>query len=686
MAYSSFKILFSETAETAGTFPPLGTIVSIKETATVTNFKETLVASRTVAGEFTSPIETGGVYNTYLGRTLADAFIADFNQTGLYTITAEDFAGALNALGRGVCTVTALYPNAVFEIDPANPLPAYIRVEITNVVSPPIIQIGTPVFSTASATPCELIKVTIPTTPQAFKMVSPIIDNAPANPIVFDINRGQIIVLVVENTDGVKSQLQINLPAYLSPANFTAQIITTPTGSTATIIGVNYAGLTLEYSINGSTWQTSNVFAGLTAGLYNFYVRDQYGCQFLKPFEVKEFSNNDITVPVPYFAISKSNPIRYAQRVDFELTPKTDENTLSYEAETNTVYCEVQNYLNTDQVTTQFRSNFTTNEVNIIKKDGTKTAVFPVKKSYNMDIKDKRDARMINVGTDATKTGVYFTAGNVYNYDTNAVIGTYALNGALPEWGVVGNYFKINNVWYAIEQITYDAVKQASVLVISLNYVANPNPIIVGTIYDRHNYEVYEFVTDFSNFANQEIQVETIASDVNYATVKYLSEIISTSETLERYLEIVYWNTQNTDIFYATGFRGLIRMAYESIKGRIEDQNELHKTDTNVLLLAETMYETDDFIFEPQTKEVMRKLTRILSHEIVFINGVGYLKNGTFTVENLGYSNLYSITAPMIKTGSIFNAIVSNEEELMDFPPIDVPALIEFENGFIKYK
>jgi hypothetical protein len=686
MAYSSFKILFSESDLVTGVFPPLGTIVSILESSTNTNFKETLVNSRTGAGEFTSPIFSGGIYNTYLGRTLADAFIADFNQTGKYQITAVDFSGIFSGLGRGSCTVTALYPNAVFAIDPLNPLPSEIRIEITNVISAPIIQFNTPSFSTASTTPCELIKVTVVTNPISFKVVSPYVNNSPSNPLVFDINRGQTVQLVVENSDGAQSQLPIKLPDYLFPANFTAQIITTPTGSTVTIIGVKYEGLTLGYSLNGSTWQSSNIFAGLTAGLYNFYVRDQYGCQFLKPFEVKEFSNNDINIPIPFFAISKSNPIRFAQRVDFALNLKTDENTLSYEAETNVVYCEVQNYLNTDQVPTQFRSNFAVNEVNVIKRDGTKTAIFPVKKSYNMDIKDKRDARMINVGADPTKTGIYFIAGNTYNYDTNAITGSYALNGGLPEWGVIGNYFQLAGIWYAIEQITYDSVKQASVLVITLNYVANPNPIVVSTIYDRHNYEIFEFVTDFSNFANQEIQIETIASDVNYATVTYLSEKISTAEELERFLRIDYWNTQNTDIFYATGFKGLIRLAYDTIKGRLEDENSLHKTDSNVLLLDETMYETDDFVLEPQTKEVMRKITRILSHEMVFINDVGYLKNGTFTVENLGSSNLYSITAPMIKTGSIFNAVVSNEDELFDFPPIDVPALIVTENGFVKYK
>jgi len=652
------------------------------ETSTSTNFISTLVTARTQPLEFTEPFFDGTNYNTYLGKTLAEAFQIDFNQSLQYSITFEDSTGFFAGLGRGKCTVTALYPNAVFTIDPSHTIPSSATLEITNVASAPIITIQNETFLQADSSFCENVKVQVPTTPDAFKVVRPVVQNTPSNPIEFDINRGQTIQLVVENADGIQSQKQIQLPAYLSAANFTTSVLNTPTGSTLTVIGINNYGLTLEYSLDTITWQSSNVFPSLTTGTYSLFVRDQLGCQFAKDFEVKEFSNNDITIPVPFVYVSKSNPFRFALRDG----KNNDDSLLSYESDCSPMYCEKQLWLNTDIVTTQFKSNFTTNIANVIKPDGTKVPIYPNKMSYNMDIKDKRDARITDVNGDLTKTGIYFTTGNTYNYDTNVVTGAYGLYGNLPEWGVIGNYFKIGSIWYLIEEIFYDVAKQASVLVITLNYVANPNPIVVSTIYDRHNYEVYEFDTDFSAYNNMDVQIEIVSTDLNYADITYLSEKQKVSSSLpELMLEIRYFNNDNTDIFYATGFRGLVRFPFQSLEAKPSSESNLHKTDTTVFLLDAVEYEVDEIKFQPITKEMARKLMRILAHENVGINGIGYVLDGTFSIDGLGYSNIYNFLATMMKTGNVYNAIVSEDNEISTAPPIDIPQLVITENGFISY-
>lgn len=681
MAYSKFVILFSESDSVMGVYPSLGQIVSVLETSTTTNFKETLVNSRINTGEFTMPVFTDDNYSTYLGRTLAEAFQIDFNQALQYTIEFQDFDDPFNGLGRGKCIVTALYPNAVFEADPSNVLPSNIRLVITNVVSAPIVEIGSESFLSATTNQCELVKVSIPTTPNAYKVVSPVLQLSPTNPITFDINRGQTILLIVENSDGVQSSKQITLPAYLYGANFTPSVITTPSGSTLTILGINNAGLTLEYSLNATDWQSSNVFSSLTPGIYTFYVRDQLSCQISKTFEVKEFSNNDITVPVPFVYVSKSNPIRYALRDG----GKSDDSLLSYEMNGSPNYCEKQQWLSTDLVPTQFKSNFATNIANVIKKDGTIIPIYPVKMSYNMDIKDKRDARITDVNGDSSKTGIYFTAGNTYNYDTDAVTGTYGLYGGLPEWGQIGNYFKIGSTWYLIESIYFDAIKQAQVLVFTLNYVANPSPIVVSTIYDRHNYEVYEFNVDFSAYNNSDVQIQIVHSDPNYSTITWLSEKQQIRTTLDNLLEIRYYNNDNTDIFYNTGFRGLIRLEAQTIEAKPEGESDLHKTDTTVFLLDAVEYEVYEFKFQPITKEMCRKLMRILAHENVGIDGIGYVVNGQFAIDGLGFSNIYNITSTMMKTGSVYNAVVSTDDEISTQPPIDIPALVITNEGFVSY-
>lgn len=681
MAYSKFEILFSESDTVMGDYPSLGQIVSILETSTSTNFKETLVSSRINSGEFTIPIFTDPNYNTFLGKTLAEAFQIDFNQSLQYSIEYSDFDPPYNSLGRGKCTVTALYPNAVFEVDPDNILPSNIRFQITNVVSADVITIGNESFSNATTNQCELVKVSVPTTPDTYKVVSPVLQLSPTNPITFDINRGQTIQLIVENSDGVRSQKQIILPSYLYAANFTPSIITTPSGSTLTILGINNSGLTLQYSLNAIDWQSSNVFTGLTSGNYTFYVKDQLGCQISKAFEVKEFSNNDITVPIPFVYVSKSNPIRYAKRDG----GKSDDSLLSYEMNGSPNYYEKQQWLSTDLVTTQFKSNYANNVANVIKSDGSIIPIYPTKMSYNMDIKDKRDARVVNVGDDTSKTGIYFTAGNIYDYDTNTVTGTYGLYGGLPEWGVIGNYFKIDSVWYLIENIIFDTIKQAQVLVFTLNYVENLSPIIVSTIYDRHNYEVFEFNVDFSAYNNSDIQVQIVSTDANYTTITYLSEKQQIRSELPNLLEIRYYNNDNTDIFYNTGFRGLIRLEAQTIEAKPDGESDLHKTDSSVFLLDAVEYEVDEFKFQPITKEMCRKLMRILAHENVGINGIGYVVNGNFTIDGLGFSNIYNITAVMMKTGNIYNAIVSSDDEISNQPPIDIPSLVITNEGFISY-
>ncbi|MNR56803.1 hypothetical protein D3C85_1774520 [compost metagenome] len=74
-----------------------------------------------------------------------------------------------------------------------------------------------------------------------------------------------------------------------------------------------------------------------------------------------------------------------------------------------------------------------------------------------------------------------------------------------------------------------------------------------------------------------------------------------------------------------------------------------------------------------------------LSHENVTINGVGYVKNGNFNTEGpLEESNLYVLTATMIKTGSVYNSKSSGN---LDFnsSSVEVPGLISTENGFVSY-
>src|SRR5690606_4396291 len=157
------------------------------------------------------------------------------------------------------------------------------------------------------------------------------------------------------------------------------------------------------------------------------YVRDQLGCSFNTGFAVSETGINK-----PYFYLSKANPIRYAQRVAWgdSINYKTDENTLSFEVDVKRVMKEVQQFQSSDKPVTQFKSNYAGHTAEIIQNGEVVAAIPIVKKSNHIGLKEKRDGRIYKYAPG--KAGIYFLTGNIYNFDTNAVTDTHALNGMLP--------------------------------------------------------------------------------------------------------------------------------------------------------------------------------------------------------------------------------------------------------------
>jgi hypothetical protein len=86
-----------------------------------------------------------------------------------------------------------------------------------------------------------------------------------------------------------------------------------------------------------------------------------------------------------------------------------------------------------------------------------------VKKSNNIGLKESLDAKIYAYSS--TKSGVYFTSGNTYDFTTGTSNGTHSLYGQVPQWGVVGNYIKIGSNFYFIEEIIYVVVYKIEVAV-----------------------------------------------------------------------------------------------------------------------------------------------------------------------------------------------------------------------------
>lgn len=673
MAHSSILITFTE-------IPSVNEAISFSEDLLGINFLEVFKSSRLAPNQTRLPIYKPSLdtYNGYVSENYKHAISLDINNILGELFTIQWTNGEVGS-GIGTVRITANYPNAVF-VEDVNTTSATI--EIFNQSTVPAFNFVETSFTTASSgNEQNYCKVNVETNHLATNILEPVsYTGNSANPFLFDWLRGQIINIKVQDSNGIIINKSVKTPDYLNASNFTINVNNSPNGATVTVTNVNSEGLELQYSLDGENWQTENTFPGLDIGDFTMFIKDQLGWEISIDFSVSEFG-----IYSPYFYISKANSFRFANRITFGDSEnyKTDENTLSCEVDVPLPTKAIQKFQSADVITTQFNSNFAINTVKIVKSDDSEIDVPVNKMSNNIGIKDKRDAIKYNIGNG--RTGVYFLAGNIYDYDTNAVSSTHALNGAIPEWAQIGNYIQIGSAWFLIEEIVYDENKSADVLVFTDLYTGPEIPIIAASIFNRFNYEVYEFTIDMVDYIDQKFRVRINNTDPHFTEIIHLSELIWCKVKHEKVLEINYWNLTNTDIMYSTGIQHKIRIPYIARKGKSDGSSEVNKTDTDTILLSADLYEVDEIIFEPLTKEIWRKLMQALSHENVLINGVGYVKNGDFNNEGpLGDTDDYVLTATMIKTGNVYNSQTSGN---LDFngSSVEVPGLISTESGYVKY-
>ena len=384
---------------------------------------------------------------------------------------------------------------------------------------------------------------------------------------------------------------------------------------------------------------------------------------------------------------SKSNSIRFARRLDWGICSnyKNDENTLSCElAHTLNPRHINQLFQECDVITTQIKSNYTSIVATVIQEDGTETAIPVDKKSDNIGIKDKRDSIKYNLGNG--QTGVYFTSGNTYDFDTDVINGTYTLNGGLPEFGIIGNYILLDSSWFQIVDIAFDESKNAEVLIINSSYTGADVSVVSGSIYNNHEYDVYEFTINMGVYPDQKIQVNIAETDPNpnFGDVVFLSEILNIKERHANTVDITYFNDVNTDIFYSTGIINKIRIPIEYYVGGFSGDTEAEKTDVNTILINAEVYENDEFHFDLLSKQIMRKVVQALSHKFVTIDGVSYVKEDDPASTPLVGTNLYRLVAIMTKADNVY----TSQGTGVDFSngTIEVPNLLEqTSEGYIKY-
>lgn len=660
MAFSKIEITFVS-------IPQVGDNLVIGDTLAVKDIDEGFVVLR--AGHFQTTI--GDSINNSAFH-YQDAVSLDYNSGGLYTITQL----------ANVVTIEATQDGTVFSED-LNNSSGRITVVITNETATGELTIDTVTFSEADSDPCNNVKVNVTTSELATIITSPVSVNPNTdNPFDFDWVR-EVSILIECETATLNASLGVSLPAILSVANMTLTLVNSPTGATLTVTHTSTFGLTLEYSLdNFATTQSENTFTGLAEGSYIVYVRDQLGCSIQKDFFVSIFSP-DISVREAFTFLGKEMSFRFKRNQVWDdcTIQRNEHNTLSCEEKVNFAYPYYQKFQTCDVITTQFLSNYETLEANIIQEDGTKIPLNIVKRSNFLDVKDSRDATYYDAGDG--KTGVYFTTGDTYDYDTGVVNGTYALNGKLPVWGAIGNYIFLDGIgWFQIEEIIFNDDVDADVLIFTYLYTGIPTVIKVSSNYNIKNYEVYEFVTDFVAYEGETLQVDILQTDNSFGTYNYLSEQMIIKQKWEDTVEMIWYNPTDTFIFYSTGIQNKARLDFDDFGAGDDSSLDLHKTPRTSILISADSYENSILSISEVSTGIKRQLTKAVLHKELFIDNIQYVSNAPPEPEPMPFSNMYGMKFNLTKTGDVYNSEFDGTENGLG--SVEVVGLVKSSGSFLK--
>jgi len=475
-----------------------------------------------------------------------------------------------------------------------------------------------------------------------------------ANPFVFAGIRGSTTTVYLEEEPpfgflvGNKASVVIVMPPPLNNGDVRLNQVKSPLGSTITVSLTDSTSLILEYSLDNEVWQSSNSFSGLLEGTYTVYVKDQYNAVAYRTFIVTPFAApTEITHLFSY--ISKSMSIRFKRNIAWNNIDvyKTDDNTLSCEENVCIQNKYIQMFKPENVVMTQFLSNYMHISANVIKSDGTKDELTVLEKIKFIDIKNSIDARVYDI--DGITAGLYFTSGNVYDYDTEAVIGTHNLSGDLPEWGDIGTYVMINDSWCLINDIIYNESLNADVLVIDYSHTGDDESTIAHSKYNKKNFNVYEFGIDFAQYTGQEIQVEILQNQVGYPDFNYLSEVIIVNNEWDKNVELIWFNTESTSVYYSTGITNIGNYEFLQFKTNRDSSLQINKTPSTSIVIEASNYEAKELVLDGLTTGIAQQVIEAALHKMLFVNKVAYVSNSVPEVEQIDNTNLHTVTLHLTK-------------------------------------
>jgi len=394
----------------------------------------------------------------------------DYNASGIYTIVRVLNVVTITFTPDWSITLTSTTPFADEVVTPGTPQ----TYTLTSAVIAP-----------ASGAPCERVGVAIVTSENTTSYILNLIETTitPSTSFTVDIQRLEISILVVKNAAGETIDVApgVGLPHFYAPklmpiVNLDINVLNTPNGATvtATMSFPNQLQpqpdvFDLFYSLDDVIYVNTNIFTGQVNGSYTMYVRDNFGCTVSKDYEVTASGTRE-----PYAFISNANSVTFARDEvwDTYLINKNDENTLSCTDLALLNYQENVLFQSQDKITIQFKSNYITNVAIFEEADDTQNILTVVKKSNNLNRFEGLDCTMYDAGNG--QTGIYFITGNRYD-SVGGIIGTYELNGNVPDFAIIDQYIEILTVGvFQITDVIFDAANNRRAIIFNNSYGGLP--------------------------------------------------------------------------------------------------------------------------------------------------------------------------------------------------------------------
>jgi len=524
---------------------------------------------------------------------------------------------------------------------------------------------------------CADVKITLTENGDGVSPYTWISPSNSSNSLIADLTRtGSTISITIEDNDGD----QATLNNVLLPGSFNATFITNISvvanagglDSTVTVFMSNPLNLNnYTYSIDGTNFFTSNIFSGVLDGNYTLYVNDGFGCIATQNFTVQASANVPRLNPIGY--VPNDNTLRHVQSILNQY--QTLENTLyrdEYYLGENKPFFAQPFQTNDGVIVTQFRTNYDIISCRLIDfcDQTIETTLTPVQKSDNIGLVDKRDCIIYNYGDG--QTGIYFTSGNNYDPITDDIIGTYVLNGTLPDFGVAGNTITLDGIGnFLIKQTKYDSTVQANVLIIDYIWTSGNQSEagIITCTYNSLAYEVYEFDIDLSTVTAGYYFTQIILEDSegDYDTLVFNSELIEIATSFDHTNFIEYYDSDETGIDYSTGYKTYLRIEstdpYQNLTpGGTETK---YNNAGNSQILKNTSEMIGTMFFQNCPRYMIEKLNILFGHKTVLINGLEWVREDNLDTNNFDKAALKTASINLKRRNYNVNR---NDNILIDGP------------------